>query len=272
MLLQKLDDKKGCHAVLLLSIGFLLVTSCASTGPRKLGAVTNRDFTQVQSTPQEEQQGEAIFQQVKQKVGISSDTTKQATVRRVMNRLLKANPNGIEGWEFAVIKDASPNAFALPGGKVGVHEGMFRIAQTDAALAAVLSHEIAHVVAKHHARAQTQQGILQGLGTALGVAVGVAIPEFSSLTSGLYQNIAVYGFALPYSRSHELEADRIGLLFMARAGYNPQEAEKFWTRMQKASEDQQAPDFLSTHPADNKRIEQIHLILPEVMPYYNHSA
>lgn len=272
MFLQKLAFKKTRHSILILGASLLLITGCASTVPRKLGAVAEHDFTQVHATTQEEQQGETIFQAVKQKVGTSSDTVKQATVRRVMNRLLKANPNGIEGWEFAVIKDSSPNAFALPGGKIGVHEGMFRIAQTDAALAAVLSHEMAHVLAKHHARAQTQQGILQGLGMALGVAVGVVVPEFSSLSSSLYKNVAVYGFALPYSRSHELEADRIGLLFMARAGYNPQETEKFWTRMQKASQDKQVPDFASTHPADDKRIEQIRLILPEVMPYYHHSG
>ncbi|MBX7156976.1 MAG: M48 family metallopeptidase [Verrucomicrobiae bacterium] len=260
--------QKIFHSIFVLAISGLLIAGCASTGPKKLGAVAEKDYREVHATPQEEQQGEAIFQAVKQKVGTSSDSAKQATVRRVMNRLLRANPNGIDSWEFAVIRDASPNAFALPGGKVGVHEGMFRVAQTDTALAAVLSHEMAHVVARHHARAQTQRGILQGLGMALGVAVGVAAPEFSNLSSGLYQNIAVYGFALPYSRSHEMEADRMGLLFMARAGYDPREAEKFWTRMQQVSEHNQIPDLLSTHPADEKRIEQIRLILPEVMPYY----
>jgi len=164
-------------------------------------------------------------------------------------------------WEFAVIDDKSPNAFAMPGGKIGFHTGMFAFAPTDADLAVILGHEVAHVICRHGA-----ERVSQAVGVAMAAAVADEATKNSSAKTRSAWMAAVgvgahYGVLLPFSRGHESEADRLGLLFMARAGYDPAAAPAFWTRFGQAGA--KSPEFLSTHPSDETRVRQLRSWLPE---------
>ncbi len=172
-------------------------------------------------------------------------------------------------WEFKLVQDDAVNAFAMPGGKVVVYTGLLPVAQDDAGLAVVMGHEIAHVFAKHGAERMTQ-GLIVQLG---GVALDVALKEKSEETRALFTQSyglgAQVGILLPFSRLHESEADRLGLIFMAMAGYDPEAAPAFWERMAAKKEGaEQPPEILSTHPADATRIANLKAHLPEAMEYY----
>ena len=164
-------------------------------------------------------------------------------------------------WEFAIIDDKSPNAFAMPGGKIGFHTGMFAFAPTDDDLAVIMGHEVAHVICRHGS-----ERISQTMGVAIAVAIAdEATRDSSAKTRGTWMAAvgigAQYGILLPFSRSHESESDRLGLIFMARAGYNPEAAPAFWTRFGKAGG--KTPEFLSTHPSDSTRVAQLRQWMPE---------
>ncbi len=159
-------------------------------------------------------------------------------------------------WEFAIIDDKSPNAFAMPGGKIGFHTGMFAFAPTDDDIAVIMGHEVAHVICRHGS-----ERVSQVMGVAIAAAVAdEATRNSSAKTRGTWMAAigvgAQYGVLLPFSRSHESESDRLGLIFMARAGYNPEAAPAFWTRFSKAG-GSKPPEFLSTHPADSTRVNQL---------------
>ncbi|NBV48643.1 MAG: M48 family peptidase [Verrucomicrobia bacterium] len=165
-------------------------------------------------------------------------------------------------WEFAIIDDKSPNAFAMPGGKIGFHTGMFAFAPTDDDIAVIMGHEVAHVICRHGS-----ERVSQVMGVAIAAAVAdEATRNSSAKTRGTWMAAigvgAQYGVLLPFSRSHESESDRLGLIFMARAGYNPEAAPAFWTRFSKAG-GSKPPEFLSTHPADSTRVNQLRQWMPE---------
>jgi predicted Zn-dependent protease len=165
-------------------------------------------------------------------------------------------------WEFAIIDDKSPNAFAMPGGKIGFHTGMFAFAPTDDDIAVIMGHEVAHVICRHGS-----ERVSQVMGVAIAAAVAdEATRNSSAKTRGTWMAAigvgAQYGVLLPFSRSHESESDRLGLIFMARAGYNPEAAPAFWTRFSKAGGNK-PPEFLSTHPADSTRVNQLRQWMPE---------
>ncbi len=165
-------------------------------------------------------------------------------------------------WEFAVIDDKSPNAFAMPGGKIGFNTGMFAFAPTDDDIAVIMGHEVAHVICRHGS-----ERVSQVMGVAIAAAVAdEATKNSSAKTRGTWMAAvgigAQYGILLPFSRSHESESDRLGLIFMARAGYDPEAAPAFWTRFSKAG-GSKPPEFLSTHPADSTRVNQLRQWMPE---------
>ncbi len=165
-------------------------------------------------------------------------------------------------WEFAVIDDKSPNAFAMPGGKIGFNAGMFAFAPTDDDIAVILGHEVAHVICRHGS-----ERVSQAMGVAIAAAVAdEATKNSSAKTRGTWMAAvgvgAQYGILLLFSRSHESESDRLGLIFMARAGYDPEAAPAFWTRFSKAG-GSKPPEFLSTHPADSTRVSQLRQWMPE---------
>ncbi len=175
----------------------------------------------------------------------------------------------IEGyqWEFNLIQDKAKNAFAMPGGKVVVFDGILPVAQNETGLAVVMGHEIAHVIA-NHGNERMSQGLLAQMG---GMALNVALSQKPAQTQQLFMTAfgvgAQVGFLLPYSRLQESEADHLGLIFMAIAGYDPRAAVDFWKRMS-AGGGAAPPEFLSTHPAGQTRIQDLEKYIPEAMKYY----
>jgi predicted Zn-dependent protease len=211
---------------------------------------------------------------------LSSDTQQVELLKRVGRRIQNAVENycadndradQLDGykWEFNLIQDDEVNAWAMPGGKVVVYTGLMTIAQNEAGLAVVVAHEIAHVIARHGSERMTH-GLLAELG---GMGLSAALESYPAETQELFMksyNVgAQYGVLLPYSRAHENEADHMGLIFMAMAGYDPHEAVGFWERMAAAKKDSPAPpEFLSTHPDDSTRIRKIKELVPTAMQYY----
>ncbi|MCC6346737.1 MAG: M48 family metallopeptidase [Nitrospirales bacterium] len=171
-------------------------------------------------------------------------------------------------WEFHLIADKSINAWAMPGGKVVVYSGILPVAQNDAGLAVVMGHEIAHAVAAHGEERMSQGLIAQMGGAALSAALSQKPQETVNLFLQAYGLGTQVGVLLPFSRVQETEADHLGLLFMAMAGYDPRVAVNFWERMSAAKQGAAPPEFLSTHPADDTRIRNIREFIPEAMRYY----
>lgn len=172
-------------------------------------------------------------------------------------------------WEFNLVNDKTVNAWCMPGGKVVVYSGLLPVTQDEAGLAIVMGHEIAHAIARH-GNERMSQGLLVQLG---GIGLSVALSQKSAETQNIF--LQSYGVAsgigvLAYSRTQETEADKLGLVFAAMAGYNPQVAVAFWERMAKQG-GQKAPELLSTHPSDEKRIKDIKAFLPQAMKYYKPS-
>ncbi len=170
-------------------------------------------------------------------------------------------------WEFNLVKSNEVNAWCMPGGKVVVYSGLLAVTQNETSLAIVMGHEIAHAVARHGNERMSQM-MVQQLG---GVALDVALAQKSEQTRAIFNTAygvgSTVGVMLPYSRLHESEADKLGLIFAAMAGYDPQEAPKFWQRMA-ASGGNKPPELLSDHPSDQKRIKDLQEFLPQAMKYY----
>ena len=169
-------------------------------------------------------------------------------------------------WEFNLVKSKDVNAFCMPGGKIVVYEGILPITQNDTGLAIVLGHEVAHAVAKHANERISQQMALQYGGSIAGGLLGnsASAQQIGSLVFGVGAQL---GVMLPYSRKHEYEADELGMIFMAMAGYDPRAAEGFWIRMSQAGGNT-GPEFMSTHPSDQNRIRKIRENMPEALKYY----
>lgn len=171
-------------------------------------------------------------------------------------------------WEFNLVESQEVNAWCMPGGKVVVYTGILPVTQNEAGLAVVMGHEIAHAIAQHGAE-RMSQGLLQQLG---GVALSVALKDEPEATQNLFMTAyglgSTIGVMLPFSRTHESEADRLGLIFMAMAGYDPNTAVDFWTRMAKSKSGGSPPEFLSTHPSDETRITDLKKHMPEALQYY----
>lgn len=171
-------------------------------------------------------------------------------------------------WEYNLVDDKAVNAWCMPGGKIVVYTGILPVTQNEAALAAVMGHEVSHALLQH-GNQRMSQGLVQQLG---GVALSVALANKPAATQdlflGAYGAGTQIGILLPFSRNHELEADKYGLIWTAMAGYNPQEAIGLWQRMEKLSAGQKPPEFLSTHPSEGKRIAQLQAYMPEAMKYY----
>lgn len=171
-------------------------------------------------------------------------------------------------WEFNLIESPEANAWCMPGGKVVFYTGILPITKDAAGVAVVMGHEIAHAIAEHGNERMSQSLVTELGGTALAVALQEKPAETQQLWLTAYGIGSQVGVMLPFSRLHESEADRLGLIFMAMAGYDPNEAVSFWQRMADMKNGQSPPEFLSTHPSDATRIRQIKEWLPEAMSYY----
>lgn len=211
------------------------------------------------------------------KTKVVTGTSNAALVKNVGNKIAAAvnrylTAEGIAqqfnfNWEFNLVESSDVNAWCMPGGKVAVYTGILPFTANEAGLATVMGHEIAHAIARHSMEQMSNQYAVQ-----VGAQVlGVATSGKSSMLQGLVNN--AYGIGgqlalLKYSRSNESEADQLGLVFMAMAGYNPESAVSFWERMASAKAASSTPEFLSTHPSDARRINDIQKLIPKAMEYY----
>ena len=243
-----------------------LVAACATTTSptgrtQHVGAISQEQLNAM---------GVQAFEQAKAQKRQTSDSRQNAYVRCVVNAITHELPaNWQYNSETAVFVDASPNAFALPGGKVGVHPGIFTVARTQDQLAAVVAHEIGHVVSRHHdERITRQMGAQAGLGI-VGAIVGSAYGQGAANAAGQLGGAAVQaGFLLPNNRQQESEADIVGQQLMAKAGFDPQQAVNLWENMISASGNNRAPQWLSTHPDPQSRIQELRARASGLTPTY----
>ena len=198
----------------------------------------------------------------------STNKARIAAVARVGQRVSAVvDKDGFE-WEFKVFAGDTANAFCLPGGKVGVYDGLFKHIANDAELATVVSHEIAHAVARHGGERMTQALLLELGAAGLAIAMKDETQEKRERWLAAYTGVGMVGLMLPYSRTHEYSADRIGVMYMAQAGYHPQAALDFWEKFAAADKSAGIPEFFSTHPVEEKRIARLRQLLPDTKLEY----
>ena len=255
----------------LSAVGFTLLLCSCSTVPiigRKQPPMPPESYMVSQSA--------FSYEQVLSESTLSEDLQKTAQLRKVGSRISTAvetfmKMNGMEErvadfqWEFNLIEEDVPNAWCMPGGKVVFFTGILPYTQNESGMAVVMGHEVAHAVARHGSERLTYQMGQQGIGSLL--SWGTQESEYHEAYMQLYGMGTELGFILPYSRLHESEADRLGLIFMAMAGYDPHAAVSFWQRME-AAKGAAPPEFLSTHPADQTRIQKLQNSMAEAMQYY----
>lgn len=213
-------------------------------------------------------QGAAAFAEIKTKEKISTDAVANERVRRIGRRIAVAVGDALPGanWEFVVFDaPATVNAFALPGGKVGIYTGLLDLVESDDEIACVMGHEIAHVTARHGAE-RVSQGLLAAVGGLVLDASTQGKKNHDLLLVGY--GLTAAGGMLAFSRSHESEADYIGIRYAAKAGYDPRAAISFWRKMARASSPGKMPVFLSTHPSHERRIADLQQWVPETLPLY----
>lgn len=256
-----------CFSLLIAATATMLLSfSGCTTVP-----VTGRHELNLISADQETQLGLSSFEQLKQGTPVESDRVANDQVERVARRIAAVASKDLPNakWEFVVFKSTEANAFCLPGGKVGVYTGILPITQDDAGLATVLGHEIGHAVAHHGASRMSQTMISQGLGNWAGSEISASqYAQYQSAFMGLYNIGSQVVVELPYSREQESEADHIGLIYMARAGYDPKAAVAFWQRFAAYNQQQGGKDtffskFTRTHPLDATRIKDLQNWLPQ---------
>jgi predicted Zn-dependent protease len=245
-------------------------------------AITGRNQLTLVSEDQMEQLSLTQYKQfLSENKVVPADKNNAEMVKRVGSRIAtaitqyfqqKGLADDIENykWEFNLVESKEVNAWCMPGGKVVVYTGILPLTQNENALAIVLGHEITHAVAGHGRERMSQLMVAQGLQVAGNVALG-SNPKSVNIFNNVFGPTAQLGVLLPNSRNQELEADHYGLIFAAMAGYDPQEAIPFWTRMQALSKGSQPPTFLSDHPSDAARIDKLKQLMPEALTYYKPS-
>lgn len=250
-----------------LRAGLLLLVVCIAWGCVRETPVTGRKQVLLMPESQEVSLGVAAFQDVLKNEQLSTNPDYIEMVNRVGKRLATATGEQYD-WEFKVIASDVQNAFCLPGGKVAVYTGILPITANSNGLAAVMGHEIAHAIARHGAERMATQKLVQMGSMAAGMSVGEMDPQTQRAVMGAIGAGAQYGILLPFSRDHESEADKIGLLVSARACFDPREAPRLWERMGQASSGRQPSEFMSTHPSHGTRIRQLEEWMPEAMAIY----
>ena len=241
----------------LLGVGWGGCSTVPETGRRQINFIPQVEEMQL---------GLSSFEKMKQEAPISKDTAANALVQKVGKRIAAVAPLPNAQWEFVVFESKEANAFCLPGGKVGVYSGILPITGDEAGLATVLGHEIGHAVAHHGAERMSESLLLQGGGSLLDAGLAKSDPRTHAAMVTAYGVAAQVGRELPHSRKQESEADHLGLIYMARAGYNPDAAVGFWERFSEYNRQHggsQGLWFLRTHPLDDVRIKLLHEWLHE---------
>lgn len=261
-------------AGVLLLVTALIITACSVvpiTGRRQISLVSDSEVTAMAFSQ---------YSQFLQENPLSTNKAQTAMVKEVGQNIAAAveryfAEKGLSDaiahfqWEFNLVADDTPNAWCMPGGKVVFYEGIMPIAQDANGVAVVIGHEIAHAVAKHGSERMSQQVATELAGTTLSVLLSEKPEQTQAMAQTAFGVATQVGVILPYSRTHETEADRLGLIFMAMAGYDPSTAVAFWSRMAEMSGGGGSIPFLSTHPTHQKRIQDLQRALPEAMQYYN---
>jgi predicted Zn-dependent protease len=241
---------------------FVLLAGCATV------EYTNRKSMILIDQQQEMSLGAQGFKEVMEKEKVSGNVVQSEMIKRVGARIAAVANRPDFKWEFVLIDNPKTvNAFCLPGGKVVFYTGILPLCKDENGIATVMSHEVAHAIARHGAERVSQQiaaGAVQDVLSEVVTNQSPAKKQAILLGYGLATNV---GVILPFSREHEYEADRIGLILMAKAGYDPRTAVDFWQRMAAQANNKYMPEFISTHPADAKRIEAIRKELPEALTY-----
>jgi predicted Zn-dependent protease len=264
---------RGTAAGIVLIAGLAGCAKVPVTGRSQLNLVSSSEMMAMSS----QQYGQFLQQNPP-----SRDAAGTAQVKRVGTRIQRAveaymQQNNLESrianyqWEFNLVDNKEVNAWCMPGGKVVVYSGLLPVAEDDAGLAVVMGHEIAHAVAEHGAERMSHQMVAQLGGVALSEALKTKPQQTQQLWLTAFGVGAQYGALMPFSRLQESEADRLGLIFMAMAGYDPRGAPAFWERMA-AGKQGAPPEFMSTHPSDATRIENLKKLMPEAMKYYQPAA
>lgn len=236
----------------LASGSLVLVTGCQTndiTGRQQIAFVSDNELATMSLS---------AWSELKAKTKVTTDANARARVANVGSKIAKASAIPNAQWEYEVFDTPDVNAFVLPGGKVGVYQGLLNLVQNDAQLACVLGHEAGHVSGRH-ASERYSQAILAQVGMVAAQVGATRIPVSSQAQKDIVTALGIgvqYGILLPYSRKHELEADLIGLKYMINAGYDPRESVKLWQRMA-ASAKNKPPEFLSTHPSEETRIARL---------------
>lgn len=251
---------------LLLTTLLFFTISCTTT------PVSGNKALLLTSAATENQQGEAAYKEILSKEKVITGTAQARMVEEIGKRIAAVANQPDFQWEFKTLQSEQPNAFCLPGGKVAVYTAILKFAKNEAGLATVMGHEIGHAIARHGGQRMTQQMITSGLMAGVG-AVGFTKmdPTKKAIAMAALGAGVTYGITLPFSRGDETEADEIGLIIMAKAGYDPREAVNFWDRFSQAG-GKSPPEFMSTHPNSEKRREHLRSLIPKVMPYYETSS
>ncbi len=248
-----------------------MVTAACATSP------TGRTQILLNSELEMAEMGRLAFSEMQTVTPTSRESGQIRYVRCVANAITEMltpaelQPVFIDQWQVELFEDPTANAFALPGGRIGVHTGLLEIATTQGQLAAVLGHEVGHVVSRHGNERVSQQRMAQGGLQALQVMLGEDSAEKRNLWGALGASAVQYGVLMPFGRLHESEADTIGLTLMARAGFDPRESVTLWRNMARASGGQAPPEFLSTHPSNETRIRQLQAKMDEAVRVYEQS-
>ncbi len=246
--------------------------ACSCLFGCKSAPVTGRKQLILYPETSEVEMGRQAFADVAEESTLSTNSRYQSLVERVGMRIAGVSDRQDYNWETTVVASEEQNAFCLPGGKIVVYEGILPVCENEAGLAVVMSHEVAHVLARHGGERMSQQSAVNGVKTAVSYALRNKEEVSRNLWMQAYGVATTYGVVLPYSRKHESEADHIGLLLMSEAGYDPAEAPKFWTRFAAASTGEKPPEFLSTHPADQRRASDLEKLLPEAVEIYRQAT
>jgi predicted Zn-dependent protease len=230
--------------------------------------MTNRKQVLLSTEASENKMGLTAYQEVLKSEPLTKNEKASEIVKRVGQRIAAVAKRPDFEWEFNVIESETQNAFCLPGGKVAVYTGILPVCENEAGLAVVMSHEIAHAIARHGGERMTYQTAQNAGKSLVGYVMQNQEEQKQKMVLTAYGAASEYGVILPYSRKHEMEADEIGIMLMAEAGYDPSEAPVFWERFSSAKAGAAPMEFMSTHPSDASRAAALRELLPDAMKLF----